>query len=180
MTVREVKRSDYVAESAVVADPVGMCDHCLWLAAKTLVNYGDVYRAHHTQQPPVEWSARGRAPRSEGVYAIQVGQYMKVGRSKNIAKRVASYTLQGYPEPLYVLLGWAAHASAISIERQLHERLRPWWVSGEWYHALATSEIANHVSAIAPGPTCRLARKAIARGNFDTRTQARGVVGACQ
>jgi excisionase family DNA binding protein len=85
------------------------------------------------------------APTTSGVYAIACGQYVKIGKARNIKRRMA--TLQACnPEPLKLL---AVLSEDPADETMFHQRFAAYRHSGEWFRV--EGELAAFLSITPAG-----------------------------
>lgn len=67
----------------------------------------------------------------EVVYLLQGGPYCKIGRSKDVLKRLKEFQTS-HPYRLTVVRTWETDAAA-ALERYLHRRFQAFKMSGEWF-----------------------------------------------
>jgi hypothetical protein len=70
-----------------------------------------------------------RADQVPVVYAILAGEFIKIGRTSNLPKRL-SQIQNGNPHFLEVIAAWRGDAKE---ERRLHQKLSAHRASGEWF-----------------------------------------------
>lgn len=67
----------------------------------------------------------------EVVYVLQGGPYCKIGRSKDVSKRLKEFQTS-HPYRLVILRTWETDTAAL-LERYLHRRFQLFKLSGEWF-----------------------------------------------
>ncbi len=72
-----------------------------------------------------------RSPKKAFVYAIQTGNYVKIGIASDVTKRVVALQTSS-PTALTVINAWR-HYDAERIERSLHRKFKEYRASGEWF-----------------------------------------------
>ena len=64
------------------------------------------------------------------IYIIKLGEYYKIGKSKNFRKRMGEYT-QLYATPEIIIVEWVRDYH--NFEKRLHRRFKKKNVRGEWF-----------------------------------------------
>jgi hypothetical protein len=68
-------------------------------------------------------------PRTGGVYFVRIGEFVKIGKARNVSERL--HGLQtAHPQELQLL---AVATGGVKEEQEYHERFMPLHVRGEWF-----------------------------------------------
>ena len=88
---------------------------------------------HNRLEHILEFSDRvaSEKPTCGFVYMIQAGEFVKIGLTDNVARRLLSLQT-GNPEPLVLLKSWPTICPAAD-EKHIHQTLKRFWIRGEWF-----------------------------------------------